>query len=374
MNKKELFYWVGKCLALDERPEFRNEIIQQCKSELIDWDEFVSLCSNYLILPVIYLKFRSQKILEHIPVELAEHLREIYELNVVRNNQILSQVREITSGLNKENIYPVFLKGVANLLDGLYSDAGERIMSDIDFLVSEEEYLVAAQLMKGIGYEEVAETPAYTDVKSLKHYPRLFRSDCVANIEIHRIPVNQEYVSWFNTEKINQEKISVDALTGCFVSSDRHKIIHNFIHSQLSNEGHLFGTVSLRGIYDLLLLSKRVSLEETIPQIKTKQKAIAYFAFSGAVLGLNKSFYSRKNLAFHVFTKKHTLNLNSTFFNNTHRSLIFISQRVFIGYFGQFFKAFYSKEKREYLSKRIVNRSWYGNHVRLYTRFFKMKK
>ncbi|HAQ21344.1 MAG TPA: hypothetical protein DCR40_19255 [Prolixibacteraceae bacterium] len=57
---------------------------------------------------------------------------------------------DITAILNKENIQPVFLKGTANLLDGLYSDVGERMIGDIDFLVKEEDYLKAAELLKSV--------------------------------------------------------------------------------------------------------------------------------------------------------------------------------------------------------------------------------
>jgi hypothetical protein len=41
---------------------------------------FVRLCSNHLILPVIYLKFKAHKLIEHLPDELAEFLKEIYDL------------------------------------------------------------------------------------------------------------------------------------------------------------------------------------------------------------------------------------------------------------------------------------------------------
>ena len=62
-------------------------------------------------------------------VTQAQALKEIYDLNRESNQQILRQIDDITAILNKENIQPVFLKGTANLLDGLYSDLGERMMA-----------------------------------------------------------------------------------------------------------------------------------------------------------------------------------------------------------------------------------------------------
>ena len=374
MTDKEIFYFTGRCLALDANPEFREEIINKSNSGRIDWTQFVGLCSDHLILPAIFLKFQKHSVLKHIPEELSEHLQEIYELNVFRNTQILKQIRELTIVLNMNKIYPLFLKGAGNLLDSIYSDIGERILGDIDFLVPEKDYLRSAELMINEGYSKLQDTPDYTDIEKLKHYPRLIHPDFESVIEVHRIPTDEKYQSWFNPETIDREKRVISSLSGCFVLSDHHKIVLNFIHGQLANEGHLLGRVSLRGIYDLYLISKRFSLMEAIPAIKTKQKAIAYFALSRLVLGLNESFFSQRNLSYRLLFTKHTLNLSSPVFRRTYRSLIFLSQRFFIGYIGQIVMALYSKEKQQYISRRIKNREWYGNHVQLYSRFFKKNK
>ncbi|HZL09995.1 MAG TPA: nucleotidyltransferase family protein [Prolixibacteraceae bacterium] len=371
MNNKEIFYFTGKCLTLDEHPEFRTEIIDRCKSDQIDWQQFVFLCSNHLILPVIYLKFKSHGIIEYLPEELSEHLVEVYELNFIRNNRILKQLHSLTKTLNKSNIYPVFLKGAGNLLDGLYADIGERILGDIDFLVPEKDYLISAKLMESEGYSKVLITPDYTDIKNSKHYPRLSHPDFAAVIEIHRIPVRENYLSWFNSTIIDQEKRTIAAIKGCYILSNHHKITHNFIHSQLSNSGHAAGIVSLRDLYDLYLLSKRSSIVETTPKNRNKQKAIAYFALARLILGLDESFYFKKNLSFRILLKKHSLNLSSATFYNTNRNIRFLFQHIVKEYIGQLIKSFYSKKVRQSVISRIRSRNWYGDHLRLYIHFFK---
>ena len=130
---------------LDEDPGFRQVIIDKIENNAIDWLRFVSFCSNHLILPVIYLKFKSHALIKYLPEELSDFLKEVYELNLSRNNQILEQIHEITDILNKGNIFPVFLKGVGNLLDKLYSDVGERILGDIDLLVPVNQYLLCVK-------------------------------------------------------------------------------------------------------------------------------------------------------------------------------------------------------------------------------------
>ncbi len=370
MTNKDLYYFAGNCLSLDDHPEFRNEIIERSHTGRIDWMQFVGLCSNHFILPVVFLKFKSHGILKYLPEELSEHLNDIYELNLSRNKQILAQAKKITEVLNKNNIFPTFLKGAGNLLDGLYSDTGERMMGDIDFLVHEDDYLPAAKLMEREGYSKLYEKENYTDIKAEKHYPRMAHPDFPAVIEIHRIPVNEEQLKELNTKLIDTEKKPVTNLPGCFVLSDKHKIILNFVHSRFGDDQSAYGIVSLRDLYDLYLLSKRRALQETIAAIGNKPQAKIYFAFAKRVLALPDEFFPPESFRFKLFLKKQDLFLRSTFLYRTYRTSYFLSQRIFSGYLAQFFQMFYSKKVRQSVVSKLGSRSWYKNHFHLYNRFF----
>lgn len=373
MTNLEMFYFTGKCLTLDEHPGLREEIIEKITDDSIDWEKFVALCSDHLILPLIYVKFKSLDIIEYLPVAVSEFLKEIYDLNLARNNQILKQIQEVTRILNKGNIYLVYLKGAGHLLDGLYSDIGERMMGDIDFLVPEKDYLPTARLLKNEGYSMVDDFYG-EDIEKLKHYPGLLKAGYPAHLEIHRIPVSERYHSWFNSELIDNEKKTVTSLEGCFTLSYKHNIIHNFIHSQISHSGHLNGIVSFRDLYDLYLLSKKTEVKHTIPEIKTKQKAIAYFVFAGKALGLPGEFYPINNLSSWLFTKKHELNYSSKAFYYTYRTIIYITRRIIIGFTSQIIKSFYSPKMRQSIFKRISDRQYVRNHLNSYKSFFYRNK
>jgi hypothetical protein len=68
-------------------------------------------------------------------------VQHITDLNRARNENIIEQAKELNELLVANNITPIFLKGTGNLLEGLYRDLSERMLSDIDFIVSMEEYL-----------------------------------------------------------------------------------------------------------------------------------------------------------------------------------------------------------------------------------------
>lgn len=372
MTNKELFYFIGKCLALDDHPEWASEIIQMTQSEAVKWEHFVNLCSGHLILPAIYLKFNSHGIINHLPHELAEFLKEIYALNLKRNKQITEQLKRITKTLNEHSIAPIFLKGTGQLLDQLYEDEGERMIGDIDFLVAEKDYLRAVAIMKNQGY--ATDSPIYFDVENLKHYPCLSKPGEVTHIEIHRIPVADDFSSWFNPQIIDREKKQVASLPGCFVLSDKHKVIHNFIHSQLGHKGHLNGIVSFRDMYDLYLLSQRSDIKQALSEMKSKSKAISYFIFTEKALSLKEKIYPDTNLTARLFQSKHDLNISSTIFYHTHRFIVYFGQRFLVGYIGQFIKSLYSKKTRKSVISRLTNPKWYKAHLNSYKIFFSPQK
>jgi hypothetical protein len=105
---------------LDEDPGFKQEIISKIEAGTIDLQKFSAACSEHLIIPSIYLKFKSHNIIYYLPEAFSEYLKYIYDLNLSRNNRILEQLQDITALLNSHSIYPVFLKGAGNLLDDLY--------------------------------------------------------------------------------------------------------------------------------------------------------------------------------------------------------------------------------------------------------------
>ena len=369
MTNLEMFYFVGRCLSIDEHPEFREEIIQKISDDEIEWAQFVSLCNNHLILPVIYLKFKAHKLIEHLPVELAEFLKEIYNLNVARNEQILLQIKDILKLLNANEIYPTFLKGTGNLLDGLYSDVGERMIGDIDFLVPEKDYLKAAKILENEGY--IKNPNFVSDSLNPKHYPSLFKVGVPATVEVHRLIVPQRYGKMFNSETIDKKKIVVYREDYCFVLSDFHNTILNFIHSQLSHGGYLNGIVSYRDIYDLYLISRRIEIQSVICSIQHKRKAISYFLFAGRALNLPIYFYPKVSILFEIFYLKHSLNHASTVFYNTNRIILFLYNKIFHIYFKILFQSIFSQEMRQTVTNCLSRKQWYIDQYNNFCDFFR---
>ena len=321
-------YLIGHCLSLDEHPTFCEYIIAQFADPDFDWDDFIWTCSNHLVLPLIYLKFKAYNLLNELPEVLKNHLEEIYRLNRNRNEQILIQMKQITATLNGAGISPIFMKGTSNLIDGIYSDIGERIIGDIDFLVPEKDFLTAAELFQKEGYTICKPTVEPIDQFKLKHYPRLWKEDVVADIEIHRLLVNIKYSKHFSADFVRKSKKAPINHTGCYVLSDEHKVILSFIHSQLINPGHSLGLINLRDVYDIYCFAKRTDLNKIPQATRYPQTCIAYFKLSEQLLNLPESFYSGSSFLSGIYKFKHDMNISSVLFFKANRLIWVLSEGI----------------------------------------------
>ena len=82
-------------------------------------------------------------------------MEQIASINRERNQQIIIQAKKLNTLLLANNITPLFLKGTGNLLADLYEDIAERMVGDIDFIFSKEDYPKAITVLRDNGYSDV---------------------------------------------------------------------------------------------------------------------------------------------------------------------------------------------------------------------------
>lgn len=372
MPNKRFYQIASQCLCLENQQERKTEIAAFLAEESAI-PGFLEFCSNQLILPTIYIKLLNNNLLDSVSEDLKEFLQEIYQLNCQRNERIIAQMKLIRDVLNSAQIYPIILKGLGNLLDGVYSDIGERMMSDIDFVVSDKDYIQAAKLLEDFGYQKFSEIADYDDVMEMKHYPKLYHKEFPAVVEIHRLPVDEQFSAWFNYEQIARDKKSLDLVPGCFVESDANKIVHNFIHCQLADQGFLYGKLPLREIYDLYLFSKRVDIFSVLPRIREDRIAIAYFGMMGEITAAYKTTQDHHNIQYKLLKSKHILNLTSPLTYHFFRGVVFVFRQVFVGYLWKIIVLPFSPKMRKSLYRRISCKQWYIDHIDRYRRYLVRK-
>jgi hypothetical protein len=261
LNYKEILYFIAKCLTISLEEKNRQEIEKQLKSKSIDWDTVVKVSTSHYVFPALYCNLNRVDFLKYLPHELVSYMEHITDINRERNNQIITQAQELNSLLLANNITPVFLKGTGNLLAGIYEDIAERMVGDIDFIFSKEDYPKAITSLREFGYSEVKKKNYYPPNEQ-KHYRRLQKESNIAAIEIHK---NFLDIKKYNNE-LNFSFVDIDSqvINDTKVLSYANKLNLSIIADQINDNGFYFKTMALRNAYDVFLLSKKTNAKAAV--------------------------------------------------------------------------------------------------------------
>ena len=146
MTYKETLFFVAKCLTINHEAHNKRIVEKMLQSKTVEWDEVVKLSTAHFVFPALYCNLKRAYFLSYLPEDLVDYMKYITELNRERNEEIIAQAKELNTLLLEHHITPIFLKGTGNLLEGLYEDIGERMVGDIDFIFSKEDYPEAIEL------------------------------------------------------------------------------------------------------------------------------------------------------------------------------------------------------------------------------------
>ena len=202
------------------------------------------------------------------------------------------------------------------------------------------------------------------------HYPRLWKKDVTADIEIHRLPViTIKHSTHFGADIILQFKKEVSKYPGCYVLSDDYKVILSFMHRHLTNARHaLVG--SLNDVYDIYCFLKRVDLKRLPQASPFKQKSIAYFKISEKLLNLPCNFYPHETIGSRYYRLKQDLNFKSAFIYKVNRLVWAISEAISYG-IQQIRESSSNGKLRWKIVKSIITPKWYGEKVTEYYQKYK---
>lgn len=352
MTYKETLFFVGKSLTMNSEKENVSYITNLIKANKVNWDKVVQLSTKHYVFPALYCNLKRAGIINLLPLDLAEYMAHITQLNRERNLQIIEQAKEVNKVLIDKGIVPIFLKGTALLLQNMYEDIGERMVGDIDFLVEEKHYQNTYTILKNMGYKKVLDT-SY-DFPGFKHLPRISKKDNIAAIEIHRELTTEGFHKEFNYNTVSKDLLLAE---NCKVLNYSNQLTLSVIAKQINDKGYLYNDVSLRNAYDVFILSLKTNSLEAVkkyPSLFEKLNsflALSFFVLSANSIKFEQTKESEKSLKIYQktldnarFKKKHYKNLNRTLFLKTRFSIIY--------------KSFANKEYRRWLLKRISDKRW----------------
>jgi len=348
MSYKETLYFIAKCLTISLEEKNRDEIEFMLKTTDVDWDEVVKVSTAHYVFPAVYCNFKRADFLKYLPQDLVCYMEYITNINRDRNKQIITQAKELNTLLLENNITPIFLKGTGNLLAGIYDDIAERMVGDIDFLFSKEDYPKAISILKEFGYfvAKKQELPH-------RHYPRIIRKGSIAAVEIHKELLIEKYANEFNYNFVKKDS---QVMNGVAVLSYANKLNLSIIANQINDSGFYYKTMALRNAYDVFLLSKKTNAKDAVNTLDKLTHplncflAACYEVFNS--LDSLKYNYTKKTASYlNVFNSQFT-NRQTTKIRHKHIKIyLLLKSRVNIIY-----KSIIYKEYRVWLFKRVTEK------------------
>ena len=353
MNYKETLFFIAKCLTISLEEKNRDEIEIFLKTTDVDWDAVIKVSTSHYVFPALYCNFKRADFLKYLPVDLVDYMKYITNLNRDRNTQILQQAQELNSLLLANNIRPIFLKGTGNLSAGIYDDIAERMVGDIDFIFSKEDYPKAVIVLNKNGYSFVEKIPYELP---FRHYPRLKKEDRIAGVEIHNEILLRKYSKEFNYSFIEKDSQVINEVA---VLSYANKLNLSIIANQINDNGFYYKTMALRNAYDVFLLSKKTNAKEALNTLDKLTNPLNCF------LAACYEVFNKVDSLEYTNTKKAASYLsifNSQFTNRkiTKRRHKLIKTYFFLKYrMSILINIILYKNSRVWLFKRVTDKNWY---------------
>ncbi len=252
------------------------------------------------MLPALYFNINKKNHSHLFPDDFIDYIKNIYSINKTRNTVLLSEAKELSELLYKNNINHIFLKGTALLLSNVFEDIGERMVGDIDFIIQrKDKQKIKKVLRKNNG--DKSQTLSYYSFFVPTHLPRQVYKTIAIEPHLELLePINR----WvFNSKRLinafNEKSKIIRTPDKCFLFD------HCVYALQVRDGGFFIPYHSHRSIYDIYKLDCKKSL--TTRNIK-KNLFIKHF-----FLNIDK---------FKIFDIPLTTNLLSSFYEKLHRFLI----------------------------------------------------
>lgn len=364
MTNKECIQLFGKILGLD-RNHLRAEVECQLASEDMDWIVFTMQANQQLIIPALYYSLKKHQLISLLPEELSFHMKDIFFLNDKRNTAIFQQIEQLCLWLNSIGVCPMLLKGGGYLLSRLYPHNAVRIMTDLDVLVSDNEFLKSAHFLEAKGYKSELDFNAlYTSIYQAKDYPRLFKPGTPADVEIHRLPVAKEYIKHYGYAEAMENSCLHKYDFEAYTMSDENSVLLNFIHSQLTDKAHYYGYLNLKHMFDLLLLSGKTDVEKCFKTFGHYQKqAMAYWGATQILfLGKCEGGIEMRRAGEKYLRRVYLFLENPGYYQWVHR-IKYLLWRIVYSYVKFPMSAIVNADNRRLLLKKLSAREWYTHHM-----------
>jgi len=258
MSRAAAFQFLCGCLsqnsgALDE------PLLHSAKNPSFAWQTLIQLAGETQVAPAVLDALRAKNLVEALPPDVVDFFDGIAVLNRQRNERLVGEAVELATILNDIDVVPVFLKGAAHLLSGLYPDLAHRLTLDLDVLVPVDRLSDCVNRVSVDGYKELLSN---WDFSGHHHHPPLGRQGGITAVELHSEPLDIPYRRLLPAEEVLREAVIFErGAVKLAVPSGRCRIVQAVAHPELADQAYLYGQLPLRELVDFMWLHQALARE-----------------------------------------------------------------------------------------------------------------
>jgi hypothetical protein len=217
----------------------------------IDWMSALALANTALVTPQIYSAALRSGTLSQMPAEVRGFLHEVWVRNRERNRRLFAQLRDATSALNSVGLEPTRLKGAAYWATMGRPPQHDRILTDLDLLVGEEDAAVAVRALQAAGFATIDRGAELTHTVA-----ELGRPQDVGIIDLHTRPPGPEALARAAMAVPGQTmSVSWDGVRAK-APSPALQVFLLVLHDQFQDGGYWRGEFVLRHLLEIAALSR----------------------------------------------------------------------------------------------------------------------
>lgn len=224
-------------------------------------DKAVECANKHFVIANLYAELQRHSLLPYLPSDLLDYLHCQHDFMLSRNQRLHKQAQSILTLLNEVNLVPLLMKGGDTLFYDLYPTQGCRFMSDLDILLPPDvdSMLVAQEQLFAQGYFVPKEYQSIKETPSSHHAAPIYKEGDDCGVELHYKPLNRKSGSLLTTKDAFASAIPVTSLDSVGIEAlaftPTHKILHCFIHSEISHGYQLTDRLDIRqmGYFSRLL-------------------------------------------------------------------------------------------------------------------------
>jgi Uncharacterised nucleotidyltransferase len=258
MSRVAAFHFLCGCLSRNLVGS-QEALLHSAQNPAFAWETFVQVAGEALVAPAVLDALRSKNLVKAFPSDVIDFFDGVATLNRQRNERLVSEAIALAAILNEIEVLPVFLKGGAHLLSGLYPDLALRLALDLDVLVPADRLSNCVSRLSAYGYKELLTN---WDFSGHHHCPPLGRQGSIAAVELHSEPLDPPHRQLLPAGDVLRDVVVLQRGTvKLSVPSARCRMVQAVAHAQLADQAYIFGQLPVREFIDYARLHEAFARE-----------------------------------------------------------------------------------------------------------------